>query len=72
MTKFALINLLKAVIDGRKSYSIICSGEGNIRIYCYTDSFTAVFITDVVKKAGDSFTGITVDCDGCPYMLFNY
>ncbi len=72
MTKQELLDLLKSLIYGSRSYYIVDRGEGNIRIYDPTDSFTAIFIADAIKMTGDAFTGITVDCDGRPYMLFTY
>ena len=72
MTKLELLDLLENAIKGRKEFSIVVRREGVIRIYDTTDSFTAIFIADAIKMTGDAFTGITVDCDGRPYMLFTY
>lgn len=72
MTKQRLLDLLKCLIYGIKSYSIVDRGDGFIRIYDTTDTFTAVLISDAIKITGDAFTGVTVDCDGRPYMLFTY
>lgn len=72
MTKQELLDLLKSLIYGSRSYSIVDCGEGYIRIYDPYDAFTATFISDTIKLTGDAFTGITVDYDGRPYMLFTY
>lgn len=72
MTKQELLDVLKSLIYGCRSYSFVDYGEGVIRIYDPTDSFTSIFIDDAIKVARDAFTGITVDCDGRPYMLFTY
>lgn len=72
MTKQELLDLLKSLIYGSRSYSIDDRGEGIIRIYDPSDSFTAIFISDAIRMTGDAFTGITVDSDGRPYMLFTY
>lgn len=72
MTKQELLDVLKSLIYGGRSYSIVERGEGVIRIYDPADSFTAIFISDAIQMTGDAFTGITVDCDGRPYMLFSY
>lgn len=72
MTKLELLDLLESLIKGRKSPFIVDRGEGVFRIYDTSDSFTATFISDAIQMTGDAFTGITVDCDGRPYMLFSY
>lgn len=72
MTKQVLMHVLKALIYGGRSYSIVDQSEGVIRIYDPANSFTATFISDAIQMTGDAFTGITVDCDGRPYMLFSY
>lgn len=72
MTKNELMNELKALIYGARSYEIVCRNDGYIRVYDPADSFTATFIADAIKRIGDSFTGVTVDYVGRPYMLFTY
>lgn len=72
MTKQELLDLQESLIDGRRSPFIVDNGNGVFRIYDTTNSFTATFISDAIHKAGDAFTGITVDSDGRPYMLFSY
>lgn len=72
MTKQELMDVLKSLIYGGRSYSIVEQSEGTIRLYDPADSFTATFISDAIQMADDAFTGITVDCDGRPYMLFSY
>ncbi len=72
MTKEELLDLLKSLMYGSGSYSIEDRGDGFIRFYDNADAFTACFIKQAIKMTGDAFTGITVDSDGRPYMLFTY
>lgn len=72
MTKQRLLDLLKSLVYGINSYSIFDRGDGFIRIYDSADIFTATFITNAIKITGDAFTGVTVDSDGRPYMIFTY
>ena len=72
MTRPELLDALKSLIYEGRSYSIVDRGRGIIRVYDPSDSFTAISISDAIQMAGDAFTGITVDCDGRPYMLFTY
>lgn len=72
MTNKKIIDLLTKVIDGRKGFSILQTGEGVYRLYDDCDTFTAVFISDAIRLAADYFTGITVDAEGKAYMLFNF
>ncbi len=72
MEKQELIKLMESVIYGHKHLTIETTGNGSFRLYDSTDTFTATFISDVIGITGDNFTGISVDSDGKPYMLFNY
>ena len=72
MSKKVLLSVLTALIYVGRSYSIVMSGEGVFRVYVPDDSFTAVFIFDAIRMVGDVFSGILVDCDNRPYMLFTY
>lgn len=72
MTKEEFLALLKTAIDGRKGFSIKYTGIDTIRLYSDTDIFTACFLGDVRDYVGSNFNGITVDCDGKPYLSFNY
>lgn len=72
MTKKDLIKLLESAIGERRGFKFVFTGPGNIRVYHDVDIFTSYFITDVVEKAGNYFTGITNDADGKLYMLFTY
>lgn len=72
MTNKEIIELLTIVIDSRKGVTIKQTGEGVFRLYDKCDTFTAVFISEAFRLAADYFTGITVDCHGKPYMLFNF
>lgn len=72
MTKKDFMKLLETAIGERKGFSFVSIGPGTIRVYHDVDVFTAYFITDVVEKTGNYFTGITNDADGKVYMLFNY
>lgn len=72
MTKQELLDVLNTLCFGGRYYSIVDRCEGFIKVYDASDSFTRILISDAIQKAGDAFTGITVDCDGRPYMLFSY
>ena len=72
MTKLEFLDLLESLIQGRRTPLIVDRGNGAFRIYDGSDSFTATFISNAIELTGDAFTGIAVDCDGRPYMLFNY
>ena len=72
MTKQELLDVLKTLCFGGQYYSIVDCYEGVFKVYDATDSFTGIFISDAIQMAGDAFSGITVDCDGRPYMLFSY
>lgn len=72
MEKQELIKLMESAIYGHKHLTIETTGNGSFRLYDSTDTFTATFISDVIKMTGDSFTGISVNAIGRPYMLFNF
>ena len=72
MEKQELIKLMESVIYGHKHLTIETTGDGSFRLYDSTDSFTGTFISNVIGITGDNFTGLSVDSDGRPYMLFNY
>lgn len=72
MTKKEFLTLLDSAINGRKGFCIKCTGVGAYRVYRDDDIFTACFLSDVQVNVGSYFNGITVDCDGKPYLSFNY
>lgn len=72
MTKEEFMTLLITAIGTRKGFSIKYAEVDSINLYSSNDIFTATFIGDVQNFLGGCFTGITVDCDGRPYMLFTY
>jgi len=72
MTKQEFEKLFNSAINGRNGFSLVYTGEGEVRCYSSEDIFTATFISDVLRMTGDYFTGITNDINGSPYMLFNY
>lgn len=72
MTKKEFLTLLESAINGRKGFIIKYTGVDTIRVYSEDDIFTACFIGDVHDYCGSCFNGITVDCEGKPYMSFNF
>ena len=70
MTKQEFFELFDSVLDGRTGYSVVAAVGWYIHVYSVDNTFTASFITRVVKMTGDHFTGITVDTDNRPYLLF--
>ena len=72
MTKKEFFNLLESAINGRKGFMIKYTSVNTIRVYSEDDIFTACFIGDVQENCGNWFNGITVDCEGKPYMSFNF
>lgn len=71
MTKQEFFELFDSVIDGRKGYSVVAAVGKYIHVYSVDNTFTANFISRVVEITGDYFTGITMDADNRPYLLFN-
>lgn len=70
MTKQEFFELFDSVIDGSTGYSVVAAVGRYIHVYSVDNTFTANFITRVVEMTGDYFTGITMDSDNKPYLLF--
>lgn len=70
MTKNDFNQLMYRVIEGHDGMSFKFTAIGNVHLYADDNLFTATFIYRVIDIARDYFIGVSVDCDGRPYLLF--
>lgn len=70
MKKNDFEQLMYRVIDYRHDMRFEFTTSMYVHLYTDDDLFSATFICRVIDIARDYFIGVSVDCDGRPYLLF--